>query len=285
MRVCRFRYDGKVGVGRIEDASIIEVACSDLLSLIDGGYEDAGEVPLNDAQLLAPIQNPPSIRDFSGFLEHARRAMSLRNVDVPAEWFAEPRFYFSNPAAVIGPDDDVLFPEECEERDYELELAAVIGLDGQICGFTIMNDWSARDVQRREMAVGLGPAKAKDFATSFGPILATSDELGGLEVAMCARVNGEERTRASSGTMYHTWASIMDVARRNTSLRPGDIIGSGTVGGGCILEHGDGRWLQPGDIVELEVEGIGILRNRIGVKGSGHKGSARQEAGISGASG
>jgi fumarylacetoacetate (FAA) hydrolase len=143
-------------------------------------------------------------------------------------------------------------------------VAAVIGADGRIGGFTIMNDWSARDVQRREMRVGLGPAKGKDFATSLGPVVVTPDELGDLRLEMVARVNGEERSRGNLGDMYHSWDAILARARENTRLVPGDVIGSGTVGTGCILEHGDGRWLQPGDEVELEVEGIGVLRNRVG---------------------
>jgi fumarylacetoacetate (FAA) hydrolase len=127
-----------------------------------------------------------------------------------------------------------------------------------------MNDWSARDLQRREMKVGLGPAKGKDFATSLGPLVVTTDELDGSSGEMIARVNGEERSRGHLADMYWSWEQIVAAAARNTFLRPGDVIGSGTVGTGCILERGDGRWLQPGDVVELEVEGIGILRNTIG---------------------
>jgi fumarylacetoacetate (FAA) hydrolase len=127
-----------------------------------------------------------------------------------------------------------------------------------------MNDWSARDLQRAEMKVGLGPAKGKDFATSLGPVVVTVDEFDGAEAEMTARVNGEERSRGNLRDLYHSWAAIAAQASRNTRLRPGDILGSGTVGSGSILEHGDGRWLQPGDVVELEVEGIGVLRNVVG---------------------
>jgi fumarylacetoacetate (FAA) hydrolase len=140
----------------------------------------------------------------------------------------------------------------------------VIGADGQIGGFTIMNDWSARDVQREEMKVGLGPSKGKDFATSLGPIVVTPDEFDGSSATMVARVNGEERSRGELGDMHHSWAAIIEHAARNTELYAGDVLGSGTVGTGCILELGDGRWLQPGDVVELEVEGIGVLRNTVG---------------------
>src|SRR5438094_7614600 len=148
-------------------------------------------------------------------------------------------------------------------RDYELEVAAIVGAEGQIGGFTVMNDWSARDLQAAEMKVGLGPAKGKDFATSLGPIVVTPDEFDGRSGTMLARVNGEERSRGELADMYHSWDAILSDAARNTKLRPGDVLGSGTVGTGCILEHGDERWLQPGDVVELEVEGIGALRNSV----------------------
>jgi fumarylacetoacetate (FAA) hydrolase len=140
----------------------------------------------------------------------------------------------------------------------------VIGAEGKIGGFTVMNDWSARDLQRAEMRVGLGPAKGKDFGTSLGPILVTRDEFDGSAGEMIARVNGEERSRGNLSAMYHSWEALLEQAGRNTHLVPGDVIGSGTVGTGCILEHGDGRWLQRGDVVELEIDGIGVLRNTVG---------------------
>src|SRR5436305_13216963 len=138
-----------------------------------------------------------------------------------------------------------------------------MGADGAIGGFTIMNDWSARDLQRKEMKIGLGPAKGKDSATSLGPVAVTPDELGDLRLEMVARVNGEERSRGSLGDMHHSWDAILARAALNTRLLPGEVIGSGTVGTGCILELGDGRWLEPGDVVELEVQGIGVLRNTV----------------------
>jgi len=157
----------------------------------------------------------------------------------------------------------VPYPEGTTELDYELECAAIIGAEGAIGGFTIMNDWSARDLQRVEMRVGLGPAKGKDFATSLGPVVVTPDEFDGTSGAMVARVNGEERSRGDLGDLHYTWARLVEQAARNTKLLPGDVIGSGTVGTGCILEHGDGRWLKRGDVVELEIDGIGVLENTI----------------------
>jgi 2-keto-4-pentenoate hydratase/2-oxohepta-3-ene-1,7-dioic acid hydratase in catechol pathway len=200
------------------------------------------------------------------FEEHVRNARSVTGRgEVPEAWYEAPRFYFSNPAAVYRDGEDVPKPADTARLDYELELACVIGADGRPEGFTIMNDWSARDLQAREMQVGLGPAKGKDFATSFGPVLVPVQELpSDLSMRAVARVNGEVRTESSTGGMHFSWDELLAAAARNTpGLLAGDVIGSGTVARGCILEHGDGRWLTAGDVVELEIEGIGVLRNRI----------------------
>ncbi len=212
-----------------------------------------------------PDGTPPSVRDFFAFEEHVRNARANRGLEVPPAWYEAPVFYFSNPAAIYRDGEEVPRPADTAMLDYELELAAVIGEDGGIEGFTVMNDWSARDLQMREMRVGLGPAKGKDFATSLGPELVSPDELPGeLDLRALARINGELRTDSRTGGMRWSWQQILAHAARNTpGLRPGDVIGSGTVGRGCILEHGDGRWLAPGDEVELEIEGIGVLRNRV----------------------
>jgi fumarylacetoacetate (FAA) hydrolase len=252
--------------GRIDGDRVIQLAAQTLQSFFTGGGQarEHAEYPLEDVKLLAPVLHPPAVRDFYAFEQHVRTARASRGLEVPPEWYEQPVFYFSNPAAIYGPDDVVPYPIGTEELDYELEVAAVIGAEGGIGGFTVMNDWSARDLQRVEMRVGLGPAKGKDFATSIGPVVVTTDEFDGSGGAMVARVNGEERSRGNMGDMHHSWAAIVEHAARNTRLRPGDILGSGTVGTGCILELGDGRWLQPGDVVELEVEGIGVLRNTVG---------------------
>jgi fumarylacetoacetate (FAA) hydrolase len=238
--------------------------------------------PLDRVQLLCPVPEPPSIRDFYAFEAHVATARAARGLEMDERWYELPTFYFTNPAAVLGPDDPVR-PPDCEQLDYELEVAAVIGVEcadvdparwrDVVAGFTVMNDWSARDLQREEMALGLGPAKGKDFATSLGPLLVTPEELldaeGVPRAEMTASVDGIEWSRGQLADLHHGWGALVAHASRDTRLRPGDVIGSGTVGTGCILElalvHGQDRfpWLRPGDEVALHVEGIGALRNRI----------------------
>jgi fumarylacetoacetate (FAA) hydrolase len=252
--------------GVIEGGVVHQLAAQTLQAFFTGGgsARKHAEYPLEEVAFRPPVLHPPSVRDFYAFEEHVRTARASRGQDVPPEWYEIPVFYFSNPAAIFGPEDEIPVPAETQELDYELEVAAIIGAEGRIGGFTIMNDWSARDLQRAEMRVGLGPAKGKDFATSLGPIVVTPDEFDASEAVMVARVNGEERSRGNLADLHHPWERIVEHAGRNTELCPGDILGSGTVGTGSIVEHGDGRWLHPGDVVELEVEGIGVLRNTIG---------------------
>ncbi|HZT54148.1 MAG TPA: fumarylacetoacetate hydrolase family protein [Gaiellaceae bacterium] len=281
MKLCMFSPHDRDLVrgwpGRIDGDRVVQLAAQTLQSFFTGGGKarEHAEYALADVVLRAPVLHPPSVRDFMAFEEHVRNVREIMGrAGVPAVWYERPVFYFSNPTAIYGPEEDIPYPEGTSELDYELEVAAVVGLDGEIAGFTILNDWSARDLQREEMSVGLGPAKGKDFATSLGPVVVTVDEFDGGSGAMTARVNGEVRSRGSLEAMYHSWASLRDHAARNTRLQPGDILGSGTVGGGCILELGDGRWLRPGDVVELEVEGIGVLRNVVGAPRGSEAGGA-----------
>jgi fumarylacetoacetate (FAA) hydrolase len=231
-------------VGRIDGDRVVHLAAQTLQSFFTGGSaaREHADYRLDEVRLLAPVLHPPSVRDFDAFERHE-----------------QPAFYFSNPASIFGPDAAVPYPEGTEELDYELEVAAVIGADGGIAGFTAMNDWSARDLQRVEVKDGLGPAKGKDFATSIGPVVVSVDEFPGVEAEMVARVNGEERSRGNLRELCFSWEQLRAHAARNTTLRPGELLGSGGVGGG---EPG-GSWLQLGDVVELEVEGIGILRNTV----------------------
>jgi fumarylacetoacetate (FAA) hydrolase len=263
VRLCTFELAGRQAPGRIEGERVVELGAPTLAAWLAGGGEDVAEHALGEVRLLAPVPQPPSVRDFYAFEQHVKTARATRGLEVPPEWYGRPVFYFSNPAAMLGPEDTVRFPPESSAWDYELEVAAIVGAEGRIAGFTILNDWSARDLQRAEMTVGLGPAKGKDFATSLGPVLVTREELGDLRLEMVARVNGEERSRGNLGDIHWPWDELAAHAAENTRLLPGDVLGSGTVGSGCILEHGDGRWLRSGDQVELEVEGIGVLRNRV----------------------
>lgn len=238
-------------------------------------------LPRSEVKLLAPLPRPRSVRDFFAFEQHVAATRKQRSV--PAAWYRAPVFYFANHQAIFGPDDLVPLPRT-EQLDYELEVACVIGREGRnidpedaseyIAGFTIMNDWSARDVQAEEMSVGLGPAKGKDFATSLGPYIVTLDELDNYtnddgdrwRLEMIARVNGREFSRGNLADMHYTWGQIIAHASRDVTLYPGDVLGSGTVGGGCILEltpEAVGGWLEPDDVVELEVTGLGVLKNRI----------------------
>lgn len=226
--------------GRIEGDRVVQLAAQTLQSFFSGGGKarEHADFPFADVDLRAPVLHPPSVRDFSTF----------RRPDLA--------FYFSNPTAIYGPDDEIPYPEGSTELDYETEIAAVIGADGRIGGFTLMNDWTARDVLRDELADGLGPAKSKDFATSLGPVLVTPDEFDGASGVAVARVNGEERSRAEVGRMRQRWDAVVAHAARNTRLAPGDVIGSG----GVDVDR-DGARLVPGDVVELELAGVGVLRN------------------------
>jgi fumarylacetoacetate (FAA) hydrolase len=230
-----------------------------------------------------PMPPVASIRDFYAFEQHVKTARALRGLDMLPQWYEVPVFYFSNPAGVIGPDEPVWAPWGSRELDVEHELACVIGHECRnvpaddramdvVAGFTIMNDWSARDLQRKEMAVGLGPSKGKDFATSLGPEVVGLDELadrygeGRFDLAMTASVNGRVVSTGNAATMYWTWPQLIAHASRDARLRPGDVLGSGTVGTGCILEltpEVAGGWLEPGDVVELTIERLGTLRNRV----------------------
>lgn len=248
----------------------------------------AGGISLSAAPTLVVIEGfgtlPRSLRDFYAFEQHVKTAYENRGRDVPKEWYEFPVFYYTNTSAIYGPDDTIPYPSYSDALDYELEVACVIGKAGidiraedaedYIFGYTIFNDWSARDVQRKEMKVGLGPAKGKDFAKSFGPYLVTPDELadrhtgrpGVYDLEMVARVNGVERSRGNWKDLYWSFGQMIERASQDVWLQPGDVIGSGTVGTGCLLEltRGEGPWLQPGDVVELEIERLGVLRNTIG---------------------
>jgi 2-keto-4-pentenoate hydratase/2-oxohepta-3-ene-1,7-dioic acid hydratase in catechol pathway len=226
----------------------------------------------DEVKLKAPLPNPTSFRDFYAFEEHVKKGFDLRGEAMPPEWYEMPVYYKGNHQSILGPDDEVVWPFFTEKFDYELELACVIGKKGKnipeeraaghIAGFTVLDDFSARDIQKKEMKVRLGPAKGKDFASAIGPVLATPDEVGNpRQLKMTARINGEVWSQGNSEKMHYTFEQMIAFASKDETLFPGDLFGSGTVGGGCGLELG--RWVKPGDVIELEIEKIGILRNRV----------------------
>lgn len=242
-------------------------------------------LPLPMVRLRAPVLQPPTVRDFFSYERHAsgQGARTLHEA-----WYRLPVFYFSNTLRIFGPEDLVPFPSATDRLDFEMELGCVIGREGSdiaasdaldyIAGFCIFNDWSARDLQMDEMAVGLGPAKGKDGATSLGPWLVTTDEMapylreGRLQVKCTVRVNGEVwLDEGDGGAPHHGWGDYVERASKDSRIVPGDVLGSGTVSGGSIPEAialgvENARYLQPGDVVEMEVEGIGSLRNTLGPK-------------------
>jgi fumarylacetoacetate (FAA) hydrolase len=270
MKLCSFvglhEADTFAAAGVVHDNVVTRLDCANVLEWLErrGDVAELESYDLESVRLLAPIAIPPSIRDFFAFEGHVQTTRTKRGQEVPPFWYEAPVFYFTNPAAVIGPDDTVAYPIGTEMLDYELEVAAVIGADQRIAGFTIFNDWSARDLQRAEISVGLGPAKGKDFATSMGPYLVTVDEFDGSSGTMTTRINGVEHSRGELATLHYSWQQIVERAALNTQLRTGDVLGSGTVATGCLLEANDPTWLQPGDVVEMEVEGLGVLRNVVG---------------------
>lgn len=225
-----------------------------------------------DIRLLTPLPNPASLRDFFAFEQHVATAFGKRGAPVPAEWYQIPLYYKSGRHNLKGADEDVPWPSFTQQFDYELELAAVIGKKGSdipvhraaeyIAGFMVMNDFSARDIQRQEMKAGLGPSKGKDWCTGLGPWLVTPDEIGNpYNLRMTARINGELWSEGNSGSMHWKFEQMIAFLSMNDTIYPGDIIGSGTVGSGCGLELD--RWVKRGDVMELEIENIGVLRNRV----------------------
>jgi 2-keto-4-pentenoate hydratase/2-oxohepta-3-ene-1,7-dioic acid hydratase in catechol pathway len=212
------------------------------------------------------------LRDFLAFEDHAKGGARRRNEELNSAWYRIPVYYKGNHREIVGPGEDMRWPPFTERLDFELELGCVLGARGRdlsetegertIAGYTIVNDWSARDVQRDEMAMRLGPAKSKDFATGLGPVLVTADDIDPRDgLRMVARVNGEVWCEASTAAMHWTFPQMIAYVSRGETVYPGDLYGSGTAYGCCGLDQD--RWIAPGDIVELEIEGIGVLANRV----------------------
>jgi 2-keto-4-pentenoate hydratase/2-oxohepta-3-ene-1,7-dioic acid hydratase in catechol pathway len=273
-------YDAGQGprVGVLEEGQVIDLGFDgDMVAFIEAGAPAARKTPVQKARLLAPLR-PRSLRDFLTFEGHLKNALPRLGRPIPQEWYEVPAYYKGMPDTVIGPEETIPWPPFTDKLDHELELAAVIGKKGKdipkdraldyIFGYTIWNDVSARDVQPRELPIGMGPAKAKDWDGSnvLGPCLVTADELDAGNLWMVVRVNGEVWGEDNSGNMYHTFADLIAYASQAQTIYPGEVFGSGTAAGGSGVELD--RWLKEGDVVELEVEGIGVLRNRIGRKGA-----------------
>jgi fumarylacetoacetate (FAA) hydrolase len=262
---------------------------ADMLAVIAAGADVAASkaskdsLSVEEVKFLSPL-NPATLRDAYAFETHVKTANRNRGQEVPENWYKFPVFYFSNPGNDFGHEDEIPYPSYTSAMDYELEIAAVIGKSGidikaedapnHIFGYTIFNDWSARDLQGQEMKVNFGPVKSKDFASSFGPVIVTQEALadraekrpGVYDLSMTARVNGVEKSRGNFNDIYWSFGDIIARASQSVMLNPGDVIGSGTVGTGCLYEltKNQGPWLNHGDVIELEVERIGILRNTVG---------------------
>jgi 2-keto-4-pentenoate hydratase/2-oxohepta-3-ene-1,7-dioic acid hydratase in catechol pathway len=295
MKIARVLHEGAARAAIVEEDRVHVLADEvDVPALLAADRSDrerlAGRVsvslPLAEVRLVAPVV-PPTIRDFSVFEQHIEgvRRVAAPEAGVPEVFYESPFCYFSNPHGLTGPDEEIAVPPGCRRLDLELEVAAVIGQDGQnldpaganahIAGYTIFNDWSARDLQIAEMRLGLGTCKGKDFANTLGPWIVTPDELEAyrdgdrLDLALRAEVNGVALGTDSLANMAWSFPELVSYASRGTWVRTGDALGSGTCGYGCLLElwgregpdaHGP---LHPGDTVALHVEGIGTLRNSI----------------------
>ncbi len=295
------RHDGANRLGLVRDDEVLLAdpgrSMTDLVAAgrdAMTGYADEVRrgsttvVPLAEASLAAPVPAPPSIRDALCYLEHMRGCMRAlgRSPELPEVWQQIPAFYFANPANVYGPYDDVAIAPGSSWFDFELEIGAVVGPGGRdldvaaarerIVGFTFFIDWSARDLQLKDLAQGLGQAKGKDSGTTLGPWLVTADELGDrwqdgiLTLDVAASVNGDLVAEGSTADMDWSFAEVVSYCSRGVDVRPGDVIGSGTVPGGCLLEHVTGgdpasfdRWLKPGDVVTLSAPELGRTEQTI----------------------
>jgi 2-keto-4-pentenoate hydratase/2-oxohepta-3-ene-1,7-dioic acid hydratase in catechol pathway len=266
-RLASALYPGSMSAAIAAGPTFLAAAARTAESVEDG----SGVLSLGLAQWLAPI-DPPVMRDCLAFEQHLRNSFLKSLPKVPDQHYQMPLYYKGNPLTLIGHEQDALWPDYTKQMDYELELGFVIGRSGKdltpenalsyLFGVTIFNDFSARDIQLQEMQGLLGPTKGKDFATALGPWITTADELDVHNLTMVARVNGEEWSRGSSSTMMWRVEELLAYISKAEGIVAGELIGSGTVGLGCGLELG--KLLKPGDVVELEVEGIGELRNRVG---------------------
>lgn len=302
MKCVSFKANGESQFGILENDQVYQVEGASLLSVIEATGSDLKKFTdymnshkgrsydLSAVTLEAPIPRPPSMRDGYAFRQHVATARKNRGLDMIPEFDEFPVFYFTNHQAVSGPGDVLVKERHLEKFDYELEVAIVVGKEGRnltaqqadehILGYTIMNDWSARALQMQEMKLNLGPAKGKDFSTTLGPWLVTRDELQSqgqlektpngelLQAEMKAELNGKLLSQGNANSMNWTFAQILERASYGVTLYPGEVIGSGTVGTGCLLELNgskitDNLWVKAGDEVRMEVQGLGTLENKV----------------------
>jgi 2-keto-4-pentenoate hydratase/2-oxohepta-3-ene-1,7-dioic acid hydratase in catechol pathway len=279
MRFVTYEAGSGARVGALEGDEVHDLGFDgDMVAFIAAGAPAGRRTPVAGARLLAPLR-PRSLRDFLAFEGHMKAALTRLGREIPAEWYDVPAYYKGMPDTVIGPEQEIPWPAWTDKLDHELELAAVIGprpvrdlspdtAVEAVFGWTIWNDMSARDVQSRELPIGMGPGKAKDWDGSnvLGPCIVTADEVDASDLRMTVRVNGETWGESSSSEMHHRFGDLIAYASRSQTLHPGEVLGSGTAPGGSGLELD--RWLAPGDEIEMEIEGIGVLRNTIATKGT-----------------
>ena len=305
MKLISYKQNGNIKFGALKDGKIYELNAIDsqisdnMLEFLQGGKEqlqlakaavenESPTISTEDAKLISPVPNPPSVRDAYAFRQHVATARQNRGLEMIPEFDEIPIFYFTNHHAIFGEGDFPVRQRHTEKLDFELECAAVIGKSGRnisiekaddyTAGFMIMNDLSARVLQMQEMKLNLGPAKGKDFGSSFGPWLVTKDELepyrrsspdgDRYDLRMKAFVNNIQVSEDTLANMTWTFAQIIERVSYGVDIFPGDVIGSGTCGTGCFLELNgskitDNQWLNPGDTVSLEIEGLGTLINKI----------------------
>lgn len=276
MKYVTYQADAGPRVGFLDGDTVVDAGFDgDMVAFIEAGAPVSAGSPVPGAVLLAPLR-PRTLRDFLTFEGHLKNAFAGLGKAIPNEWYTVPAYYKGLPDTVIGPDAEIPWPSYTDRLDHELELAAVIGTAGKdiaaeraldhVFGYTIWNDMSARDTQQRELPVGMGPCKAKDWDGSniLGPCIVTPDELDIRDVSLRVRINGEEWGGDSTANMHFTFADLIAYASQDLTLRPGEVLGSGTATGGSGLELD--RWLQPRDLIEMEADGIGVLRNRVGAK-------------------
>jgi 2-keto-4-pentenoate hydratase/2-oxohepta-3-ene-1,7-dioic acid hydratase in catechol pathway len=292
VKLVTYEFKKAERLGALRDDQVIDLNAAypaipaDMLGFLDAGEkalkaakkvvaskERLPILPLKDVKLLAPLPNPRALRDFFAFEDHAKAGAKRRNEALDPAWYQQPVYYKGNHREIYGPGQTVPWPSFTRKLDFEFEIACVVGKKGRdlspreaadhIAGYMIFNDWSARDIQKNEMVCRMGPAKGKDFANSFGPYLVTSDELPDPDgLKMTLRVNGEVWSSSDTGGRYWKFPLMLSHVSQEETVYPGDVLGSGTYFKGCGLDQD--RWIKPGDVVEMEVEKLGVLKSVAG---------------------